>query len=522
MDALERSSRGPSAVLLGIEGLTKSFADVVALDEVSLEVRSGEILAVIGHNGSGKSTLVKVMAGIYKRDAGTIALREQDGEATKLHFIHQDLGLIQAMSSVENLNLNLGRGTGPGSVRPTRGKSERARTRELISRYGQEFDVDAAMSTLTPAQRAIVAIARALDSWTHPRNVVVLDEPTEALHKNEVDVLFAAVRRLAADGAGVIFISHRPDEVLDLADRVVVLRDGAKVADESAGSLSHSELVRLVTGAPPRARTTGIERSKADRPVLTIRGMTGSTVRDLDLDLSAGEIVGVAGVLGSGREEVPSLIFGGSPGVARKYELDGRPYQHRGPAESIRRGLAFVAGDRARLGAIPELSARENLTLLGMAGLRSRAGNINLRRERAETNKLAADFAVRPLDVEQKFSLFSGGNQQKIVLAKWLRNKPTVLLLEEPTQGVDIGTKAAIYDAIDEASRDGAAVLVCSSDAKELLRLCDRVLVLRDGRIAAVLAGDELTEHAVVLEGYGLTETTTTAVPHAATTSRGL
>lgn len=500
-----------NSTLLSVEGLSKAFPGVLALDGVSLEVRGGQIVAIVGHNGSGKSTLVKVLAGIYKQDAGMVMLLQQDGETASLHFIHQDLGLIPALSSVENLNL--GQGRGPGALAPTRSKAERKRTRALISRYGPEFDVDAPMSKLTPAQRAVVAIARALDGWTHARNVVVLDEPTEALHKREVDVLFSVVRRVAADGAGVIFVSHRLDEVLDLADRVVVLRDGLKVADEPTADLDHSRLVALVTGAAPQQHSGRALRASTEQPVLRIAGMTGETVENFDLDLHPREIVGVAGVLGSGREEVPSLIFGATDGVADEYLLDGRPYDKRSPAESIRRGMAFAAGDRARLGAVRDLNARENITLPRLSTLRSRTGSVDLRHERAETTRLATDFGVRPANVEQKFSLFSGGNQQKIVMAKWMRNKPTVLLLEEPTQGVDIGAKASIYAAVEEASRQGAAVLVCSSDAKELLRLCHRVLVLRDGKVAAELEGGDLTEHRVVLAGYGLTETTTKAAP---------
>jgi len=237
-------------------------------------------------------------------------------------------------------------------------------------------------------------------------------------------------------------------------------------------------------------------------------------VEDLDLDLRAGEIVGIAGVLGSGREEVPSIVFGSGPGVATSYRLDGAPYEDRSPRASIRKGIAFVPGDRGRYGAVRLLNARENMTLPRMGSLLNRLGSISVKKERAETGRLVGEFDVKPPRPEQTFSLFSGGNQQKIVMAKWLRNKPKVLLLEEPTQGVDIGAKAAIYEAVEDAARTGTAVLVCSSDAKELLRLCDRVLVLRSGRVAAELSGDELTEHRLVLEGYGLSDATTPRTAH--------
>jgi ribose transport system ATP-binding protein len=499
-----------TAPLVRVEGIVKSFPGLRALDDVSLEVNSGEIVAVVGHNGSGKSTLVKVLAGLYKQDAGMVTLGGVDGSTAELHFIHQDLGLIPELSAVENLNL--GRSS-TGSLAPLRTGDEVQGARSTLSRFGQAFDVRTKVSRLTPAQRAIVAIARALSGWTHGHNVLVLDEPTEALHKSEVDILFSTVRQVAADGAGVIFISHRLDEVLDLADRVVVLRDGRKVADERADGLDHDRLVELVTGASLGVHVERSRRVRGEGPVLRIRGLRGATVDGVDLELHAGETVGVAGVLGSGREEVPSLIFGAGDGSAEEYLLHGVPYDRRSAAASIRRGLAFVAGDRARLGSIPQFTARENMTLPQLRSHRSWLGAIRVRRERGEAAALAAEFDVKPARMEQRFGLFSGGNQQKMVLAKWLRNEPSVLLLEEPTQGVDIGAKAAIYAAVNRASATGTAVLVCSSDAKELVRMCDRVFVLRDGRVAAELEGAELTEHRLVLEGYGLAEDSPPA-PH--------
>ena len=362
-----------------------------------------------------------------------------------------------------------------------------------------------------------MAIARALDSWRHPLNVLVLDEPTEALHASEVQTLFDAVRRLAADGAGVVFISHRLDEVLALADRVVVLRNGQVVADEPRAGLDHDRLVELLLGATLHAGERRTAHRVGEDVALRVRGLSGRVVQGLDLDLRPGEVVGVAGLLGSGREEVPAMLFGAVPSSAEVFEVAGRDHPERSPAGSIRAGLAFVAGDRGRLGAVGALNARENITLPRLRPLRSRFGAVSLRRERAETGRLVADFGVLPARPEQTFALFSGGNQQKIVMAKWLRNEPTVLLLEEPTQGVDIGAKAAIYAAVDAAAAEGTAVLVCSSDDKELLRLCDRVLVLRGGRLAAELSGAELTENRLVLEAHGLLATSRPATAPPAT-----
>jgi len=487
-----------AAPLLRVIDLVKAFPDLVALDRVSLRVEAGEVVAVVGHNGSGKSTLVKILAGVHRADGGMV----ETAPGTELHFIHQDLGLVGELTAAENLAL--AKGTGPASVAPSRGRTERERTRALIGRFGPVFDVDVPVRGLTPAQRAVVAISRALDGWTHPANVIVLDEPTESLHRGEVDVLFDAVRRVAADGAGVVFVSHRLDEVLSLADRVVVLRDGRKVADEPVARIDRRRLVELITGradvSSPRVR----DRRGEGEVVLSVRGLRGATIERLDLDLRAGEVVGVAGVLGSGREAVPSLLAGATAADAERFTVSETAYPRRSPARSMRRGIAFVPGDRGRLGAVRDLTARENVTLPQLRTLTGPLGWVRTGAERAEAGALMREYDVRPARTEQRFALFSGGNQQKLVMARALRDRPAVVLLDEPTQGVDIGAKATIYEAVERAAAGGAAVLVSSSDAKELLRICDRVVVLREGRVAAELSGAELREPRLVAESYGL------------------
>lgn len=494
--------------LLSVDGLTKRFGANLALDDVSIEVRPGEILSLVGHNGSGKSTLVKILAGVYEADAGQV--RDLAG-GTSLHFIHQDLGLIHELSAVENFWLRPDRAR--RAFAPTRGNEDRARARELLARFDTDLDVDAPLALASPAQRAIVAIARALDGWEHERNVLVLDEPTESLHSSEVGMLFDAVRAIAASGAGVIYISHRLDEVLTLSDRVVVLREGRLVADSPTDDLDHNELLRLVTG-------TAQEHGEHDRsvrhdlaPALEVLGLRGGAVDGVSLAVQPGEVLGIAGVLGSGREDVAPLLFGARDGQSAAYRVCGVDYHDPSPAESVRRKVAYIPADRARHGAIGMFTGRENITLPHLRPLRSRLGMVRENRERHETADLVRDYDVRPGTAEQRFNEYSGGNQQKIVFAKWLRDRPDVLLMEEPTQGVDMGAKQSIYATVRRAAAAGTAAVVCSSDAKELAALCDRVIVLREGRITAELSQDELDETNIVAAGYGLETRPSPPVP---------
>lgn len=504
--AVGSSTGQRGAPLLEVTNLSKTFTSGPALSEASLSIWPGEVVAVIGQNGSGKSTLVKVLAGVHKPDDGAqIRYRGQslDPQQTEkhLHFIHQDLGLVPQLSAVENLSL--GADAARGGLKPHR-RDEGRRAAELIARFDAHFDVRVPISELSAAERTIVAIARALDGWERHDNVLVLDEPTAALHGDEVEKLLRAVRRVANDGAGVLFISHRLDEVHALADRVVVLRNSRVVGSLTGGEFSHDDLVRHMTGEEIAAPAS-VTRTPADDVALRADGVSGGAVRSASLAVRAGEIVGVAGVMGSGRDQLGSLLFGASPRDSGEVLVNGACLQPGDPCDAIRRNAAFVPADRRANGAVMSLTARENLTLTDLRPLRRRFGRLDRRRERAEAREWMQKVDVRPLEPERELSLFSGGNQQKVVLAKWLRREPAVLILDEPTQGVDVGAKGTIYSLIGAAARNGAAVLVASSESKELAEICDRVLVMRDGVIATELEGDDVTEARLVEESVGLT-----------------
>jgi ABC-type sugar transport system ATPase subunit len=500
---VNRNERQAQArVLLEVDRVSKTFGTTTVLSDVSFELRVGEVLAVLGHNGSGKSTLVKILAGVHEADAGG-EIRVADGE--DLHFIHQDLGLVNTLSAIENLNVVSD--VGWRGLMPLAARAERRRAREAIARFGGNFDVTVPLSAVSPAERAIVAIARALGGWEHAERVLVLDEPTAALHGNEVQTLLSAVKRLAAEGAAVIFISHRLDEVMGLADRVLVLRDGHVAANVRRGEFDHDGLVRLIAGRDLSAQASQRSHRRHER-ALGVRGLTGPRVRGLDFDLHEGEILGVSGNIGSGRERVAGMLFGAAEATGGELEVAGTTLAARdlSPATAIRLGIGFLPADRAAAGAVMTMTSRENLTLPRLEPFRRHLRRQDHRLERRETARWLDKLDVKPPELERTLQLFSGGNQQKIVLAKWLRLEPRVLLLDEPTQGVDVGAKASIYEFIISAAATGAAVLVSSSEAKELAMLCDRAIVMRDGEAVAEVPRPLLTESRLIRESLGTME----------------
>ncbi len=399
------------------------------------------------------------------------------------------------LTTVENLDV--GKSEGARGLLPFRSAFEARRAREMIGRFGARFDVSVPVATLSAAERAIVAIARALDGWTRPDNVLVLDEPTTAFHGEEVEILIEAVRRVARAGAGGVFISHRLDEVLSLADRVLALRDGRVVADEVAGRLDHDGMVELIAGRAVAQIEVSRETGPGE-PVLEASRVGGGTIEPLDLTVRSGEIVGVSGILGSGREQLAGLLFGARHRSGGRIVVGSRELPPGDMAAAIDAGVGFVPPDRHRSGAVMDMSVRENLTLARMRPLRRRLGRLDGRAERAEARRWTRSVALRPPDPERPLKLLSGGNQQKVVLAKWLRTEPRVLLLDEPTQGVDVGAKATIYELILAAAKAGTGVLICSSDTEELVLLCDRVLVLEGGRVVTEVPRESLSEVGLV------------------------
>lgn len=505
-----RSDPGPLPVL-DVVDLSKTYPGQVALDHAAVQVLPGEIHALVGQNGSGKSTLIKLLGGYVQADHGgrvlfggqPVDLWSLDRATRRqIRIVHQDLGLVPTLSTVENLGLGRGYHTGLGGR--IRWRSEVRRAQELLLAFGLAPDVRQPVATLSAAERAAVAIMRALQEWDSSRpGLLVLDEPTASLNRGEVDALFREVRRVADEGAGVLFVSHMLDEVLELADRVTVLRDGKVVASgEPVTELDERRLVELIVGRAVDDLYPDIEHH-VGRPVLEAEMVFGITLRGVNLKIHRGEVLGVAGLVGSGREEIAGALYGATPRFAGKVLVD----KHKvfaTPRDSIRAGVAFVPADRKSHGLDPQERLYQHIPLPRLGPLQGRVRLLH-GEMRAESSAWAERLDVQPRLVDRRMEKFSGGNQQKAVLARWLRTEPKVLLLDEPTQGVDVGAKAAIYEQIRDCAESGMAVLVASSDAEELVHLCDRVLVFRSGNVAVELRGNTLTEERLVAETLGAT-----------------
>jgi ribose transport system ATP-binding protein len=481
-----------------IEGLTKSFPGTLALDHVDFEVRRGEVHALVGHNGSGKSTLIKTLAGLHDQDEGTISVL--GGEPTEigsahaarelgLRFVHQDLGMIEQLSAVENLAL--GRGFDTGFAGRIRWSREVAIAKERLAELGYEFDMRAPVGELSAAQQAGLAIARATYDWEEAC-LLVVDEPTAALPRAETEGLFQAIEKARAKGLGILYVSHRLEEVFRISDRVTVLRDGKKVATRETTELDKDKLIGLMLGGEQLAAHAERRVDVQKTGLLVTKGLRGAVIEDLDLNVAGGEVVGIAGLTGSGREEVLRLIFGAQP-RAGEVLIDGEPLKPDNPRAAMRKGISMVPADRHGDGSIEPLSVRFNATLTDLRRNTNRFGALRGRKERAEVNEWIKRLDIKPPRPDNEFSLLSGGNQQKVVMAKWLRLDPKVLLLDEPTQGVDVHSKAVLHNLAREAASGGAAVVIASSDDEELVDICDRVLILRDGHIAGELERNSIS-----------------------------
>ncbi len=486
-----------NGALLELRGIGKRFPGVTALAGVDFTVRAGEIHALLGENGAGKSTLIKVLTGVHPADAGEIRLggqvirpaAPQDAERLGISTVYQEVNLVPSLSVAENITL----GRQPGALGFLNWAAIRRRARAALARLEFTGDVDAELGSLSVAHQQMVAIARALDT---DARLLVLDEPTASLDEQEVAELFGVMRKLRAQGLGIVFVTHFLDQVYAVSDRLTVLRNGELVGEYATASLPRLALVGKMLGREVSAAdfTSPVAAPvPPGEPALAARGLhRRGALAPADLTLHAGEVVGLGGLLGSGRTETARLLFGIDRRDGGEIKVNGAPARLDSPRDAIRRGLAFCSEDRKAEGILPNLSVRENL-IVALQGKRGAWRALSP----AEQAQLCAHslhaLRIKTADAEMPVRNLSGGNQQKVLLARWLATQPAVIILDEPTRGIDVGAKQEIEQLIAKLRADGLAVLFISSEIDEVVRNCSRVLVLRERRLTGEIAGAEIT-----------------------------
>ena len=488
-----------SEPILRVTGLTKQFPGTLALNQVDLELREREILAVIGENGAGKSTLMKILAGLYAADAGLIELRGESVDLDSVRLarehgialIHQELNLADNLDVAANVFM--GRETHRFGIIDQ--KTMRRDAEDLLKRLNIDLNPRTLVSELSIGQQQLVEIAKAIATDAH---ILIMDEPTSSLSQHEADLLFGVIRDLRDRGVSIIYISHRLNEVIEIADRVVVLKDGENAGQLQKTEIDHDAMIRMMVGRE-------IDQARHRKPLET--GKVVLAVQDLvtaahptrtnSFEVHAGEVVGLAGLVGAGRTEILEAIYGVTLGSAGTISIAGTPENIDSPQRGIEAGIGLVPEDRKAQGVVLEMSIRENLSLASIRN-HHRKGFLNARYETENSQTQMDALSIVAPDDRQSVQLLSGGNQQKVVIGKWLATNPKLLLLDEPTRGIDVGAKWEIYALIDRLAREGVAILFVSSDMEEILSLSDRVLVMHEGDITGELAKSELTEEAIM------------------------
>jgi ribose transport system ATP-binding protein len=486
----ERPQGADATELLQVRGVFKRFGGTEALADVGMSLKAGEILALLGENGAGKSTLIKILAGVYSLDAGAVSFRGLDVthalRRLPIAFIHQDLGLIDWMTVAENICMTLGFPRRLGMIDQD---AARRRAALALDALGADIDPEARIQNLSRTEKSLVAIARALAAEP---DILVLDEPTASLPADEVARLFSALRRLRARGVAMIYVSHRLDEVFEIADRMIVLRDGRVAGEREVAKTTPDETILLIVGREP----SQVFRRPPDRhgsPRLSLQSVMVEAVGPIECEIHSGEIVGLVGLRGAGQESIGRALFGVSPMSSGRVLLDGRDVAVSSPREAMARGINLVCADRVGESIMPNLSVRENLFLNPVAAGLSLFSFLSPGRENRAAKDRGAQVGLRPNDPTLPIELLSGGNQQKVVVGRWLHLKAKIYIFEDPTAGVDVGAKAEIYRLFDVALQGGAAIVIVSTDFEEVAKVCHRALIFNRGRVVAELAADDLS-----------------------------
>ena len=483
---------------LEMKGITKRFPGVLALDDVSLTVCPGEVLALVGENGAGKSTLMKILSGVHKKDAGSILIEGSAIEITgPLHarqlgisIIYQELNVLNNMDIAENIFV--------GREKRKKGfvdkKLQHEEARVLLDRVGLNVDTHTRTGKLSTAQKQMVEVAKALS--TNAR-MIIMDEPTSSLTDKETEMLFGIIQKLRSDGVAIVFISHRMNEIFRIADRIAVMRDGRMIQVVRADEATEESIIAAMVGRDVDNLFAKLP-SDVGEAALEVRGLsTKDFLKDISFHVNAGEIVGFAGLVGAGRSEVMRAVFGIDPRESGEILIKGRPVEIRSTVDALRAGMGFVPEDRKEQGLILKMSVQHNTSIAALPSV-ANGWFLDKKRERELTAEYVDKLKVKTPSQEQRVMNLSGGNQQKVVIAKWMATNPTVLILDEPTRGIDVGAKKEIHLLMSELVRQGVAIIMISSELPEILGMSDRIYVMHDGRIKGEIAREDATQESVM------------------------
>ncbi len=489
---------GATAPFLEMRGITKQFPGVLALDKVSLSIYPGKVLALVGENGAGKSTLMKVLSGVHKMDAGEILLNGKPvtignplaSRQMGISIIYQELSVLNNMDIAENIFV--------GRERKKNGmvdkKAQHEEARRLLARVGLSIDTHTRVGKLSTAQKQMVEVAKAL---SFDAKLIIMDEPTSSLTEKETAMLLDIIHKLRDEGVAIVFISHRMNEIFEIADEIAVMRDGQMVKQLSAEGTQEKDVIAAMVGRDVQDLFVKAEAPIGDVALEVVGLSTKSLLKDISFKVHAGEIVGFAGLVGAGRSEVMRAVFGIDPRETGEIRVHGKPVRIESTVDALRAGLGFVPEDRKEQGLILKMSVRHNTSIAALSSV-AKGWFIDRGAENALSDEYVAKLRVKTPSNEQKVMNLSGGNQQKVVIAKWMATHPAVLILDEPTRGIDVGAKKEIHALMSELARQGVAIIMISSELPEILGMSDRIYVMHDGRIRGEIARENASQEAIM------------------------
>ncbi|MUT65303.1 sugar ABC transporter ATP-binding protein [Paenibacillus sp. NEAU-GSW1] len=489
-----------SDVLIQMEGIDKAFPGVQALKDCRFELRSGEVHALMGENGAGKSTLMKVLTGVYQRDAGTMTLRGSElvvpnakaAQDKGIAIIHQELNLAPDLTVAQNIFI----GREPRKLGFLLNEKELNRkVEQLFQRLRLDLDPNELVGNLTVAKQQLAEIAKAL---SYNSEVLIMDEPTAALSDAEIEELFVIIRELRRSGVGIVYISHRMDELKRITDRVTVMRDGSYIGTVATAEVTNEQIIAMMVGREIYDSSKPKRREGKGEPVLEVEGLNRKGLKNISFKAHKGEIVGFAGLIGAGRTEVARAIFGADPIDSGEIRVKGRKLRLREPHDAVKAGIGYLSEDRKRFGCIVDMDVQMNVAAASMSSFTNRLGWIKEKRIAEAADKMVETLKVKTPHIRQEVKFLSGGNQQKIVIGKWLTRDCDILIFDEPTRGIDVGAKSEIYKLLNDLAASGKTILMISSELPEILRMSHRVIVMCEGRITGELDQDEATQERIM------------------------